>query len=69
MYVGAQLKPGFGGFETRLRFIKFGHWPQLRTVIKNDRFRNGKEEIIYYVSSDKGLKATIVNLIWQSING
>ena len=22
---GAQLKPVFGGFETRLKFIKFGH--------------------------------------------
>jgi len=23
---GAQLKPVFGIFETRLKFIKFGHW-------------------------------------------
>ena len=23
---GALLKPAFGGFETRLKFIKFGHW-------------------------------------------
>ena len=23
---GAQLKPVLGGFETRLKFIKFGHW-------------------------------------------
>ena len=26
MYAGAQLKPVFGGFETRLKFFKFGHF-------------------------------------------
>ena len=24
--VGAQLKPVFGRFKPRLKFIKFGHW-------------------------------------------
>ena len=26
---GSQLKPVFGGFETRLKFIEFGHWIML----------------------------------------
>ena len=27
IWVGVQLKPVFGGFKTRLKFIKFGLWP------------------------------------------
>ena len=34
---GAQLKPGSGGFKTRLKFIKFGH-----CHILNYRFRSNQ---------------------------
>ena len=27
---GAQLKPGFGRFDTQLKFINFGHWRSIK---------------------------------------
>ena len=29
---GAKLKPVFGGFKPRLKFIKFGHWLKMVVV-------------------------------------
>ena len=33
IYAGAKLKPVFGGFETRLKFIKFGRRQKLDIVV------------------------------------
>ena len=35
IYDGGQSKLVFGGFETWLKFIKFGHWSALRWNLKN----------------------------------